>query len=574
MELYATHTCARRDFGRHPQFADEPAELVSDMAPQPQVLQEEYIERSPCVTTVQIAPEMSEHEVNTLAATFQNKGMVHQEGGWPRDIDYTEIEQTVRFRKKIEKDEDYVTSIGKLGAGVEAYIRQNNAVDIYEEYFSGDVVDHSSEQPYAKTMTIFRDPSPIQRSAQYISWYPDGARKVAVAYSIMQFQGQPEGMNTSSYIWDVSNPITPDQELKAPSQLCSINYNPKDPNVLLGGMYNGQMAFWDTRKGASAVDASPIEKSHSDPVYDHAWLQSKTGTECVSVSTDGNVFWWDTRRLGEPVEELVLKGKNDTSISGAVSIEYEAVAGPTKFMVGTEQGTVMSCNRKAKTPADRVGVTYSGHHGPVYSLERNPFYPKYFMSIGDWTARVWMEDLKTPIISTKYHSSYLTGGTWSPTRPGVFFTIRMDGVLDVWDYFYKQKDPVLSVQVSDSGLTSFNLHDQGKLMTTGDAKGNVCLLDLYEGLAVMQANEKQAISQMFERETKREKNLEARQKELKMKARKEANAAKAGAAAGDDGDEVIAGVERDFFQAVAGDSMEETNQLADPGGKQTDGPAL
>jgi dynein intermediate chain 2 len=542
------------------------------MAPQPDVLATEYIEKSPCVTTVQIAPEMSEHEVNTQAATFQSKGMVHLEGGWPKDIVFDEVEHTIRFRKKVEKDEDYIASISRLGTSVEQFIRQNNAVDIYEEYFSGDVVDHSSEQPYAKTLTVFKDPNPLQRSAQYISWYPDGARKVAVAYAIMQFQGQPEGMNHSSYIWDVNNPTAPDQELRAPSQLCSLNYNPKDPNVLLGGMYNGQMAFWDTRKGPSLVDASPIEKSHRDPVYDNSWLQSKTGTECVSVSTDGNVFWWDTRRLGEPVEELVLKGKNDTHVSGAVSIEYEAVAGPTKFMVGTEQGTIISCNRKAKTPADRVGTTYSGHHGPVYSLERNPFYPKYFMSIGDWTARVWMEDLKTPIMTTKYHSSYLTGGTWSPTRPGVFFTTRMDGVLDVWDYYYKQNDPVLSVQVSDAGLTSFNLHDQGKLMTTGDAKGNVCLLDLYEGLAVMQANEKQSIAQMFERETKREKNLEARQKELKMKARKEANAAKQQSVSDDADDAGLESVEKAFFEAVAGETMEETNPLTEPG--STDGPAM
>lgn len=58
----------------------------------------------------------------------------------------------------------------------------------------------------------------------------------------------------------------------------------------------------------------------------------------------------------------------------------------------------------------------TGHHGPVYGLVRNPFYPKYFLSIGDWTARIWNEDLKTPIMSSKYHSSYLTGGRWSPTR--------------------------------------------------------------------------------------------------------------------------------------------------------------
>ncbi len=52
----------------------------------------------------------------------------------------------------------------------------------------------------------------------------------------------------------------------------------------------------------------------------------------------------------------------------------------------------------------------------MYSLVRNPLYPKYFLSIGDWTARIWNEDLKSPIMTSKYHSAYLTGGTWSPTR--------------------------------------------------------------------------------------------------------------------------------------------------------------
>ena len=43
--------------------------------------------------------------------------------------------------------------------------------------------------------------------------------------------------------------------------------------------------------------------------------------------------------------------------------------------------------------------------------------------------------------------SYLTDGCWSPVRPAVFFTTKMDGSLDVWDYLFKQKDPTLSLQV-------------------------------------------------------------------------------------------------------------------------------
>lgn len=43
-----------------------------------------------------------------------------------------------------------------------------------------------------------------------------------------------------------------------------------------------------------------------------------------------------------------------------MSLDYSTSAGPTKFMVGTEGGAVLSCNRKGKTPADRVGLSFPG----------------------------------------------------------------------------------------------------------------------------------------------------------------------------------------------------------------------
>ena len=78
-------------------------------------------------------------------------------------------------------------------------------------------------------------------------------------------------------------------------------------------------------------------------------------------------------------------------------------------MVGCESGTILSCNRKAKNPSDRVAGAFHGHHGPVYGLKRHPFAAKYFLSVGDWTARIWAEDSKQPLITTRYHSTYLTG---------------------------------------------------------------------------------------------------------------------------------------------------------------------
>ena len=41
--------------------------------------------------------------------------MNHTEGGWPKDINPAEVEQTIRFRKKVEKDENYIAVVQRLG---------------------------------------------------------------------------------------------------------------------------------------------------------------------------------------------------------------------------------------------------------------------------------------------------------------------------------------------------------------------------------------------------------------------------------------------------------------------------
>lgn len=44
-------------------------------------------------------------------------------------------------------------------------------------------------------------------------------------------------------------------------------------------------------------------------------LQGKTAYECASTSTDGQVLWWDTRRLGEPTDSLQLQ-VGDMTVGG------------------------------------------------------------------------------------------------------------------------------------------------------------------------------------------------------------------------------------------------------------------
>ena len=42
--------------------------------------------------------------------------MNHVEGGWPKDVDYTEAEHVIRYRKKVEKDEEYIKRLVNLGS--------------------------------------------------------------------------------------------------------------------------------------------------------------------------------------------------------------------------------------------------------------------------------------------------------------------------------------------------------------------------------------------------------------------------------------------------------------------------
>ena len=65
---------------------------------------------------------------------------------------------------------------------------------------------------------------------------------------------------------------------------------------------------------------------------------------------------------------------------------------PQKYMIGTECGNIWLCNRKAKTPIEKITCIFNAHLGPVYSVQRNPFYPKNFLSVGDWTTRVSSAD--------------------------------------------------------------------------------------------------------------------------------------------------------------------------------------
>jgi dynein intermediate chain 2 len=306
-------------------------------------------------------------------------------------------------------------------------------------------------------------------------------------------------------------------------------------------------------------------------------MNSKTGTEFFTTSTDGQVMWWDSRKMSEPTEVLRLE-INGRSYGG-ITADFESTV-PTRFMIGTEQGTIINGNRKGKTDADKLNTYYEGHHGPVYAVKRNPFFPKYFLSIGDWTARVWCDDVKeSAVLWSKYYPCYTTCASWSPSRPAVAFTGKSDGTVDVYDYLFKSNEPALTLQVGDAAVRSVMPTEFSPLLACGCYDGSVTLFELSDSLVTMQgANEKAAMAAMLERETSREKLLASRMRELALQQRIKSgrpprpsgSAALERGGGGDDEEDPVKAAEKNFWSMVDPEYYERINATA---GTDGDAPA-
>jgi dynein intermediate chain 2 len=139
-----------------------------------------------------------------------------------------------------------------------------------------------------------------------------------------------------------------------------FEYHQKDPHLLVSGQQNGQCCAWDTRVGAKSVAITPREVCHRESVNSVLWINSKTGSEFFSGGADGQVVWWDTRKLDEKVDVLYMDPTRSEELLmersyGISLLEYETTI-PTRFMVGTEQGMLFFCNRKGKTPSEKIAL--------------------------------------------------------------------------------------------------------------------------------------------------------------------------------------------------------------------------
>ncbi|XP_046822931.1 dynein axonemal intermediate chain 2-like [Vespa crabro] len=516
MDIKYVYVKTRSEFGKQCIFDICGPNLDEEIKPNPQEMRN-FIVKSQCHVNTQYTKQIALHEIQTKAVKMKNNGMYHYEGGWPKEIHPRDDETIARYRRRVEKDDEWAPTLRYLLADMEHSILLNNAVNIHDHYFDDMIPTTLTTEREIRLVNVFPDQETPGRPVTDINWSPEET-KIVVCYCFDNLRREID-YSMLTYIWDLASPNKPCMALNAlyPTMVCQ--FNPRDPFILCGGLMNGQVCCWDVRKSIEPVQLSYPRNSHRYSTTSVKWIYTKTNTEFFSSSWDGQVLWWDMRNLRQPTERLIfdLEYPNEPSMERSIGISsanFEPSMS-TKFMFGLQNGIVISGSRKVKTNAEKLSVRFDTHSGVVKSVDRNVFSPKIFLTVCKTSTRIWAEDTREGSLIT-IRSRGPIQACWNKTRHSLFYIIKENGQLEVYDILENLEKPIIELYLSDVSLTTMAAHENGHLLAIGDKNGNIFLTRSTDSLGKFDRNEKNNLTMGFDRNSRHVKAVDARLKEIRI----------------------------------------------------------
>ncbi|KAJ8728159.1 hypothetical protein PYW08_016544 [Mythimna loreyi] len=524
------YTKRRRNFGRQTLFQVVPAQLLDSINPNKDD-QKEYILRNPVHRQVQATYSASQNETNTLEIKTHEQNVNHTEGGWPREVNPANEDHVLRHRRRIMHEDSYIKSVQNLSTSLFHYADQNNAIEMYQTYYA-DMPEQEPVEKYGiRIANVFRDES--QRPITCVKWTNETNSKLAVAYCFKTCMPEPElNKINDCYLWDVHRQTKPVYKIRPEYPCWQLACSPSTPELLICGLEKGIANVFDVREGTKAVSSSSIYNSHREGITSILYTNSRTYSEFFTGSSDGQCLWWDLRNLSHPLDQLPMSIRlkpsehpNMSNAEGVSTLEFDNGM-PTKFLCGTETGLVINANRMGRSHSDILVSYWNAHTGSVQAVQRSPCTFRMFLTCGDYTVKVWSEEVRTaPIIVTRPYKNQVSDAAWAPLRFSSYMSVCAGGIFYYWDLLRKYKEPVMTLQISKHGLTRITPHPEGESVAVGDCKGALHLMHLSENMAIPGSRDKLLMGQIYERETRREHILDSRLKELRLKARVEEEAA-------------------------------------------------
>jgi WD40 repeat protein len=208
-------------------------------------------------------------------------------------------------------------------------------------------------------------------------------------------------------------------------------------------------------------------------------------THFISSSEDGLVCIWDSRLvekeairntpdfIWKPFQQITLFRPDGSGDLGLARILLYPKQTTTTFWAASDEGDLVYVDWSIKPPpgaggnaeeaakfAEYVRKIYEceRNYRPIVALERSPYYEDLILTVHDFHFCIWkisLDDFNGPIFrSANTFGSHNTCGAFSPTRPGVIFITKTDGI-DVWDFIDQSNKPSLTLNFATSAITYF-----------------------------------------------------------------------------------------------------------------------
>lgn len=132
------------------------------------------------------------------------------------------------------------------------------------------------------------------------------------------------------------------------------------------------------------------------------------------------------------------------------------------------------------------------HDGHVLVVDRNPFLPSLFLSIGRNVLALWTADTMWTAIFWRRRAAQINCVKWSLNRPSVFFVSRSDGSFEAWDILSRTDEPCLVDVLGGSTLSYLSQHKLSlpqNAVVVGDYNSSARLLIIPNGFTTPLENE-------------------------------------------------------------------------------------
>lgn len=324
------------------------------------------------------------------------------------------------------------------------------------------------------------------RNVSCFDWNRANSDLLVAGYGSFTF-GQH--LNGLILFWSIKNPFYPVKIIKTQYGVSSLDFCTEHPHFLVAGFLNGGVALYDIRDSGDspALESSHATGKHGGPVWGVKWVQkeqNERAQKLVSISSDGTVQQWSTKKGLIPHELMELKrtinkaqfqGSHMDGVSkdaAGLCFDFPTTDG-SQYLAGTEEGVIHKCSVSYN---EQMLESFHGHTGPVYKVRCSPYLSDAFLSCSaDWSCMLWSHKLTSPIIKLHSGSSYIADVQWSPHNSCVFVCVSHDGRIQVWDLESSPLDPVIQYQAYEAPQWMDTSKDK-KGDEGGDAEGSDPLL--------------------------------------------------------------------------------------------------